>query len=125
MAVINQEEINDCAKLMMHRLIAIHLRKDLSPIEWARNRMAVLYPEMNDIDFVRDWNAILARPASDIRRAITRRDEYSQWLRLSSPLATAPAVGLADVDFRRRLWRLAKRHVEQRTNASPLPSRTP
>lgn len=110
---VNQEVINDTAKLMMHRLIARALVRRPSLVARAKEsnaRMAERYP---DRDFIREWNDLLRLPREQLRRRLTSRDPEMYRLRLSSPFVIAEGIDFTDQNFRRRLRRAAKRIVER------------
>jgi hypothetical protein len=111
-SLVNQERVNDTAKLMMHRLIARELRRDPSLVERARdflNRSAEHY------SFVHEWNQILERPVSEIRSLLTNRDETMTRLRLSSPFVVAGGIDFGDEALRHRIWKAAKRTMQRAT----------
>ena len=111
---INQEYVNDIAKLMIHRLIARAIGRDPSLVERAKASLALNLQQRSDAcSFVREWNELLHRPPSEIRRLLTSRDEDMTRLRLSSPLVVADGIAFGDDALRRRIWKAAKR-VAQR-----------
>jgi hypothetical protein len=104
---INSEDMNNTAKLIMHRLIARAIGRDPSSIEKARDAL----PHGSGYSFVVDWNNILKLPVNEVRRLITSRSENMTRLRLSSPFAFV--IDLTNVDLRRRIHRIARRLVER------------
>src|SRR5262245_20298745 len=102
---VNQERVNDTAKLIMHRLIARAIARDPSLIERAK---AALAQGRSGYSYVRDWNDILTRPMMEIRHLLTSRDENMTRLRLSSPFVLAEGIDFTDEILRRRIWRDAK-----------------
>jgi hypothetical protein len=106
---LNQEAVNDIAKLMMHRLIARMLARDPSLIDRARASliaMASRYPERS---FVRDWDELLRYPPKELRLMLASRDPKMTRLRLSSPFVTAEGLDFTAPAARRRIRRAAKR----------------
>jgi hypothetical protein len=101
---VNQEAINDRAKLLLHRLVARRLAREPGLIEAARSR---LDPSIGAPDHVREWDELLRLEPGLIRRALVSRSERMTRLRLSSPFFQVS--GLQDTAFRRRVWRLARR----------------
>lgn len=101
---MNQEAINDRAKLLLHRLVARRIAREPGLIEAARSR---LDPSRGAPDHVREWGELLRLEPGLIRRALVSRSERMTRLRLSSPFFQVS--GLQDTAFRRRVWRLARR----------------
>jgi hypothetical protein len=113
---VNQETVNDTAKLMIHRLVARALAHDPSLVERAKTlaaRNAERYPAR---DFVRQWDSLLKLPLAQIRSRLTSRDPEMYQLRLSSPFALVEELGLADENLRRRIGRAARRVAERRAS---------
>ena len=68
---LNQETVNDTAKLMMHRLIARLLVRDPLLLDRARvslDQMSVLFP---DRSFVVEWEELLRLPPRQLRVLLT------------------------------------------------------
>ena len=106
---LNQETVNDTAKLMMHRLIARLLVRDPLLLDRARvslDQMSVLFP---DRSFVVELEELLRLPPRQLRVLLTSRNQHMRRLRLSSPFLTA--VDFRDQNLRRRIRRAAKRIV--------------
>jgi hypothetical protein len=106
---VNQEQVNDTAKLMMHRLVARVIGRDPSVIERAKislDRSSLLH---EGYSFVREWSDLLGLPPSKLRRRLTSRDEEMARLRLSSPFVIADGIDFSDIALRRRIWQAAKR----------------
>lgn len=102
----NEEKVNDRAKLILHRLIARRLSRDPGLILAARSRL----PEPDGAaDCVREWGEILQFEPELIRRTLTARSERMDRLRLSSPFANVS--DFQDPEFRRRVWRLARKGI--------------
>jgi hypothetical protein len=110
---VNQETVNDAAKLMMHRLIARKLGRDSSLIERARVSQARIASRFTDRPFVREWDLLLTLPAAELRARLTSRDSDMVRLRSSSPFALAEGVDFTNYDLRLRIRRAAKRVVER------------
>jgi hypothetical protein len=100
----NQEMVNDRAKLILHRFVARSIRKDATPLEAARKKLATI--EGFVPDYIEAWRKILDQPAHDVARQIIQRSDTMVRLRTASPFSAPP--GLDDPDTRRRLWRKAK-----------------
>jgi hypothetical protein len=106
---LNQEIVNDTAKLIMHRLIARSLGRDPSLIERAKSSLAEIATRFSDRCFVDDGEKLLDLPAWRVRSLLTQRDRNMKRLRLSSPFVTAEGVDFRDEALRRRIRRAAKR----------------
>jgi phosphoglycolate phosphatase len=106
---LNQETINDTAKLIMHRLVARMLARDHSLIARAKVSLAKQADRFPNRTFIQEWEQLLALPVDDIRRLLTSRNEEMTRLRLSSPFKLAEGVDFTDTAFRRRIWRAARR----------------
>jgi hypothetical protein len=101
---INEETVNDRAKLILHRLIARRLSREPDLIVAARSRLSV---SDGAPDYVKEWDELLRLEPSLIRCALTSRSERMERLRLSSPFANVS--DFRDPVFRKRVWRLARR----------------
>ena len=110
-APLNQETVNDTAKLIMHRLIARMLARDSALVGRAKLTLAVMSTRFPDAVFVRDWEDMLARPTSELRGCLGHRDQKMKRLRLSSPFVTTGGIDFTDEGLRRRIRRAAKRLV--------------
>jgi hypothetical protein len=111
--VVNQEQVNDTAKLMMHRLIAREIGRDPSLIDRAKVSLNRSSSERYEgYSFVSEWSDLLRLPAVRVRRRLTSRDEEMTRLRLSSPFVTAEGIDFSDLALRRRIWRRARRLAE-------------
>jgi hypothetical protein len=106
---LNQETVNDTAKLIMHRLIARSLARDPMLVDRAKVSLAKISLHFPDRSFVTDWDELLRRPTRELRTLLTSRDQNMKRLRLSSPFVTAEGVDFSDQALRRRIWRAAKR----------------
>jgi len=106
---INQEVINDTAKLIMHRLIARSLAQDPTLISRAKVALAAMARNFPDRIFIREWDDILALPPNKVVTLLTSRDPEMRRLRLSSPFVTAEGVDFTGNALRRRIRRAAKR----------------
>jgi len=110
---INQEVVNDAAKLMLHRLIARAVTRDPSLVEAAKAahaRIAGRYPKH---DFVREWSELLRLQPHELRRHLTSRDPDMYRLRLSSPFFLTADMDFTDENIRRRIRRAATRVVQR------------
>jgi hypothetical protein len=110
-APINQEIINDTAKLIMHRLIARLLVRDPFLVDRAKVSLTKISIHFPDRSFVADWERLLRLPKSELRALLTSRNQDMKRLRLSSPFVTAEGVDFTDQTLRRRIRRAAKRIV--------------
>jgi len=116
---MNAEEINDVAKLIMHRLIARQVRLEPGIIIRARNKVAEIEQKSGSRDFTLMWKQLLDGDPTELRRRLVARDEVSTWLRLTSPFAGITNLPLNDIDLRRRIWKDARRLVTLRTRQTP------
>jgi hypothetical protein len=110
---LNQEVINDTAKLIMHRLIARSLVHDASLIDRAKVSLAGMAVRFPNQVFIRDWKELLALPPVQVRAQLTSRDQDMKRLRLSSPFVTAEGLDFTEETLRRRIRRAAKRIAER------------
>ena len=110
---VNQETVNDAAKLMMHRLIARKLGRDPSLLDRAGISQAKMAERFAERPFVREWDELLSAPAAELRTRLTSRDSDMVRLRTSSPFALAEGVDFTDYDLRLRIQRAARRVVER------------
>jgi hypothetical protein len=106
---LNQESVNDTAKLLMHRLIARLLARDPSLIERARASLATAARRFPDRTFIPEWESLLRLPVCSLRNLLTSRDQRMRRLRLSSPFVTTEGIDFTDDALRRRIARAAKR----------------
>lgn len=107
--MLNQEAVNDAAKLIMHRLIARMLGRDRSLVVRATISHARVSAKFPDRVFVRDWFDLLARPVPEIRSLLVSRSCKMNRLRLSSPFVIADGVDFGDPAVRKRIWASARR----------------
>jgi hypothetical protein len=112
-AEINQEMINDAAKLIMHRLIARALARDPALVERAKAVHARNSDRYPGHGFVHDWDELLQLPPERLRVLVTSRDREMYRLRVSSPFYLAGGVDFTDESLRRRIRRAARRVVER------------
>lgn len=117
-APLNQETINDAAKLIMHRLIARSLARDPSLIERTKVSLARIAARFPDRSFVQDWDQLLRLPPGQVRALLTSRNQDMRRLRLSSPFMTAEGVDFGDETLRRRIRRAAKRIATRASRAA-------
>lgn len=110
---VNQEMVNDAAKLMMHRLISRKVGHDPSVVERAKSFHAGMAQRYPGSSFVQEWDELLKLPSIELRTRLTSRDSEMVRLRLSSPFFLAAGIDFTDYDFRRRIRRAAKRVVER------------
>ena len=112
-AAVNQETVNDAAKLMMHRLVSRSMGRDPSLVEHARALHEKAAQRYAGRPFVREWDELLALSNADLRARLISRDSEMVRLRLSSPFFLSAGVDFTDYNFRRRINRAAKRIVER------------
>jgi hypothetical protein len=110
---LNQETVNDTAKLMMHRLVSREIIRDPSIVEHARASHARIARRYAGRAFVREWDDLLGLPLMKLRAKLISRDAEMVRLRLSSPFLAGAGIDFTDYDFRIRVRRAAKR-VAQR-----------
>lgn len=103
------EDVNDRAKLTMHRIVARRLAYDTRIVDLARSRMQGANRELG---YVQEWLDILNLSAEDIRRKLTERSETMTRLRVSSPFTTL--VDFKDESVRRRIWRGSRNALSRR-----------
>jgi len=111
MPPLNQEIVNDTAKLIMHRLIARLLVRDPLLVDRAKVSLTKISIRFPDRSFVVDWEKLLRLPTSELRALLTSRNQDMKRLRLSAPFVTAEGVDFGDQTLRRRIRRAAKRIV--------------
>ena len=100
---INAESVNDRAKIMLHRIVAHRIAQRPDLIAVARSKLEVT---SHSADYLSDWLEILCRDPFEVRQLITSRTEKMVRLRQSSPLSQPD---FQDPDFRRRVWKLARK----------------
>uniref|UniRef100_UPI001E33361F hypothetical protein n=1 Tax=Microvirga roseola TaxID=2883126 RepID=UPI001E33361F len=112
MTLINTEDVNHRAKLIVHRFIARQVRKDPTVIDRARERLLV--PDQGRpvrTWWVTEWRDILTRSPVAGAQFLTSRHEYAYQMRKCSPFFGQEITGLdfTDYQYRIRLWRKPKR----------------
>jgi hypothetical protein len=117
-APLNQEIVNDTAKLIMHRLIARSLVRDPMLVDRAKVSLTKISAHFPDRSFVADWEELLRLPTGELRALLTSRNQNMKRLRLSSPFVTAEGVDFSDQDLRRRIRRAAKRIVARASRSA-------
>jgi hypothetical protein len=118
---LNQEHVNDTAKLMIHRLIARAIGRDPSLVEKAKVSLDRSSQHFEGYSFVREWSELLDLPPSEIRRLLASRSERMTRLRLSSPFILAEGIDFGNTALRRRIWRAAKRVAQGAPTFAELP----
>jgi hypothetical protein len=118
---LNQEHVNDTAKLMIHRLIARAISRDPSLIEKAKVSLDRSSQHFEGYSFVREWSELLDLPPSEVRRLLASRSERMTRLRLSSPFILAEGIDFGNTALRRRIWRAAKRVAQASPTFAELP----
>lgn len=99
----NREAVNDRAKLILHRLVARHMRRDPALVEQARARLF----EMTSIarDDLEAWTDLLNTPVTTLTHKLSERSDTMTRLRSVSPFILDEVS--SDIAWRRRLWRKA------------------
>jgi hypothetical protein len=110
---VNQETVNDAAKLFMHRLIARKLGSDPSLVEQAKVAQAKIAERFPNRIFVREWGELLSLPTATLRAKLVSRNSDMVRLRISSPFVLAEGIDFTNYDLRLRIRRAAKRTVER------------
>lgn len=110
---VNQETVNDTAKLMMHRLVSRRVGHDPSIVESAKASHARMAQRYVGYRFVLEWDGLLRLPLVELRARLISKDSEMVRLRLSSPFFLADGVDFTDYDFRLRIRRAARRIVER------------
>jgi hypothetical protein len=118
---LNQEHVNDTAKLMIHRLIARAIGRDPSLVEKAKVSLDRSSQHFEGYSFVREWSELLDLPPSEVRRLLASRSERMTRLRLSSPFILAEGIDFGNTALRRRIWRAAKRVARASPTFAELP----
>ena len=122
-ARINQETVNDAAKLIMHRLIARQIRRDPTLVERAKIAHARQADQFAGWPFVDEWNDLLDLPPSELTSKLISRDREMVRLRNSSPFYLAEGVDFGDYRVRIRIGRAARRVAERGLKEPPAPRR--
>jgi hypothetical protein len=112
-APLNQEKVNDTAKLIVDRLIARSLGRDPTLVDRAKASLTKFSLRFPGRSFIADWEELLGRPTQELRILLTSRNENMRRLRLSSPFVTAEGLDFTDPILRRRIRRAAKRIVSR------------
>jgi hypothetical protein len=123
-AKVNESEVGDTAKLMIHRLIARRIRHDPTLLEKAKAVHARQADQFQGWPFVREWDALLSLPPLDLTSRLVSRDREMVRLRNSSPFYLAHDV-LKDPEFRGRIARAARRLAQQSGGFPRLTPRGP
>ncbi len=109
---VNAERVNDRAKLMIHRLLAHRIVSDPGIVDRARKAISGARAAGKAYEYLDEWQELLSRDPTEIRRLITERSARMDRLRVSSPLALV--AGVEDPDLRRRIWRKARQGLASR-----------
>jgi hypothetical protein len=107
---MNAERKNDLTKLAYHRMVARALRR--VPVLMDEARAIVRAQKLQPVfpPHVDEWDALLARPVSEVCREITRRTPSATRLRIDSPFYLTPTRAVSDSQ-RLRLREIASRLV--------------
>jgi hypothetical protein len=111
--LVNQETVNDTAKLLMHRLISREIGRNSSMVERAKESHARTTWLYAGRPFVREWDDLLKLPPTRLRVKLISRESDMVRLRASSPFVLAAGIDFTDYDFRLRIRRAARRIVER------------
>lgn len=103
---VNAERVNDRAKRIIHRLVARRMAADDGIIDQARAALSRARSEGKIYGYLDEWEALLARDPTVLRRLITENSKIMNRLRISSPFALL--AGVEDPELRRRIWRMAR-----------------
>jgi hypothetical protein len=109
---VNESEVGDTAKLMIHRLIARRIRRDPTLVDRAKAILARQADQFEGWPFVREWEVLLSLPPSKLTSKLISRDREMERLRNSSPFYLA-AESLKDQEFRVRIARAARGLAQQ------------
>jgi hypothetical protein len=109
---VNESEVGDTAKLMIHRLIARRIRRDPTLVDRAKAVHARQADQFEGWPFVREWDVLLSLPPSKLTSKLISRDREMIRLRNSSPFYLADET-LKDQEFRVRIARAARRLAQQ------------
>jgi hypothetical protein len=109
---VNESEVSDTAKLMIHRLIARRIRRDPTLVEKAKAVHARQADQFKDWPFVPEWDALLSLPPAKLTSKLVSLDREMVRLRNSSPFYLAFEF-LKDPEFRVRIARAARRLAQQ------------
>jgi hypothetical protein len=118
---LNQEYVNDTAKLMIHRLIARAISRDPSLVQKAKVSLDRSSQHFEGYSFLREWSELLDLPPSEVRRLLASRSERMMRLRLSSPFILAEGIDFGNTALRRRIWRAAKRVAQASPTFAEFP----
>lgn len=105
---MNAERKNDLAKRAYHRLVARALRSSPELLDEARALVRAWRGAPLRTMVVDQWDALLDRPLSEVRAAITRRSRDADRLRIDSPFFVTQ-TRIVSEDQRRALRRIASR----------------
>lgn len=109
---VNAEAVNDRAKLIIHRLVARRMGSDRGIIDRAREAVSRVRLAGGQYEYLGEWQDLLSRHPTELRRIITIRTERMYRLRISSPFALLADV--KDPELRRRIWRKARKGLASR-----------
>jgi hypothetical protein len=109
---VNESEVGDTAKLMIHRLMARRIRRDPTLVNRAKAIDARQADQFEGWPFVREWEVLLSLPPSKLTSKLISRDREMVRLRNSSPFYLADE-SLKDQEFRVRIARAARRLAQQ------------
>ncbi len=108
--VVNAEDVNDRAKLMIHRLLARRMASEPGLVAQAQDALGSRHIEGASAEYIDEWKRLLSLEPNELRRIITARTDNMYRLRVSSPLALV--ADIENPDFRRRIWRKARQGLK-------------
>ena len=121
---INQESVNDAAKLIMHRLVARRIGRDPAAVDRARCAHARMAQRYAGHSFVSEWSGLLDLQPNELRARLVSRDSNMVRLRSSSPFLAGAGIDFTDYSFRLRIGRAARRIVQRSLRKSNSVLRT-
>jgi hypothetical protein len=111
--LVNQETVNDTAKLIMHRLISRQIGRDPSLVDRAKVSHAQTARLYAGRPFVREWDDLLKLQPTRLRAKLVSRESDMVRLRASSPFPLTAGIDFTDYDLRLRIRRAAGRIVKR------------
>ncbi len=109
------DAINAEFKLLMARMIVRHIVTNPGVVDRALAGYVTWSDEERSTKPAALWIEILEQGAEAVRRRLVQRHEQADWMRNSMPIALSDDLPcLRDIEFRRRIWRDAKRLVSMR-----------
>jgi hypothetical protein len=122
---VNESEVGDTAKLMIHRLIARRIRRDPTLVDRAKAILARQADQFEGWPFVREWEVLLSLPPSKLTSKLISRESGDgtapQFVAVLSGCRIPEGPGISRPD-RARCARAcpAKRRISARDASRPL-----